>query len=272
MPESTLHKELKTIYAGTDGLKEQPVDGFIIDVLINGQIIEIQTGNFGNQKEKLTHLLDKYKYKIVLPIPKDKYLLTISDEPRMFIKRRLSPKHGNIANLFNELIYIVDFIQHQNLWIEVLIIIEEETRKDDGRGSWRRKGVSIIDHRLINILDVFEFKILEDCGFDTKNIKYFIPPRYGLSKDAEEVFLDKNISIIVGPNILKKENNSIKRIIITNKEYTWYLPKNLTKTVELLAVSDYKTSQHQFCLSIHPKAVNYGGGLELLDYFLNETG
>ncbi|WP_421077991.1 DUF2334 domain-containing protein [Methanothermococcus sp. Ax23] len=115
------------------------------------------------------------------------------------------------------------------------------------------------------------FKILEDCGFDTKNIKYFIPPRYGLSKDAEEVFLDKNISIIVGPNILKKENNSIKRIIITNKEYTWYLPKNLTKTVELLAVSDYKTSQHQFCLSIHPKAVNYGGGLKFLDYFLNET-
>ncbi|WP_292460378.1 DUF2334 domain-containing protein [Methanothermococcus sp.] len=115
------------------------------------------------------------------------------------------------------------------------------------------------------------FKILNDCGIDTKKIKYFIPPRYKISKDSEEVFLNKNISIIMDYYLLKKDNNSMEKIIITNKEYTWYMPKNLVKITELLAISDYKTSQHQFYLSIHPKAVNYGGGLEFLNYFLNTT-
>ena len=116
------------------------------------------------------------------------------------------------------------------------------------------------------------FEILKDCGFNTTNIKYFIPPRYGLSKDAKEVFMNKNISIFAENQLFKKENGNIKCITITNKEYTWYLPKNMTKEAEVLALSDYKTSQHQFYLSIHPKAVNYGGGLEFLDYFLNKTG
>lgn len=125
---------------------------------------------------------------------------------------------------------------------------------------------SVAEEKLNN-----SFKTLNDCGFDTSNIQYFIPPRYGLSKDSEVVFLNKNITIIMDYYILKKENNTIKKIIITNKEYTWYMPKNMTKEMELLALSDYKTSQHQFYLSIHPKAVNYGGGLEFLDYFLNMT-
>ncbi|WP_456472396.1 DUF2334 domain-containing protein [Methanocaldococcus sp.] len=115
------------------------------------------------------------------------------------------------------------------------------------------------------------FKILENCGFDIKKIKYFIPPRYKISKAAEEVFLNRNITIILDKYMLKKENNSIKKIVINNKEYTWYLPKNCVKSVELLAKIDYISSKHQFCLSIHPKAVNYGGGLEFLNYFLNMT-
>jgi len=42
------------------------------------------------------------------------------------------------------------------------------------------------------------FKILEECGFNSKGIKYFIPPRYALSKDAEKLFLEKNMTIILG--------------------------------------------------------------------------
>ena len=115
------------------------------------------------------------------------------------------------------------------------------------------------------------FEILKNCGFKTKSIKYFIPPRYKLSEDARDVLLDKNITIIMDYYILKKENDSVKKIIITNKEYTWYMPKKGINVIEMLAVLEYNTSQHQFCLSIHPKAVNYGGGLEFLDYFLDKT-
>ncbi|MGD2072910.1 MAG: hypothetical protein PVG65_05430, partial [Candidatus Thorarchaeota archaeon] len=36
--------------------------------------------------------------------------------------------------------------------IEVVLIREEEVRINDGKGSWRRRGWSIIDHKLLEII------------------------------------------------------------------------------------------------------------------------
>ncbi|MBP2173058.1 DUF2334 domain-containing protein [Methanococcus voltae] len=118
-------------------------------------------------------------------------------------------------------------------------------------------------------------KILENCGFNTKKINYVITPRYILSKDSENNFLKRNFTIIVNSYILKpKINKDVEKVIITNKEYTWYTPENCTEKVKNISLIDYKTSlkeNKQFTLSIHPKAVNYGNGLEILDYFLFES-
>jgi hypothetical protein len=35
----------------------------------------------------------------------------------------------------------------------VLLIEEEEVRRQDGKGSWRRRGWSIIDRKLIDVID-----------------------------------------------------------------------------------------------------------------------
>jgi predicted deacetylase len=118
------------------------------------------------------------------------------------------------------------------------------------------------------------FKILEECGFNPKNTRYFIPPRYKLSEDAEKLFLERNITIILENKMIINKNGKILEIRITNREYTWYLPKSLLKIAEYIAIADYKLSikeDRQFFLTVHPKAVNYGGGLEFLDDFLNET-
>ena len=108
-------------------------------------------------------------------------------------------------------------------------------------------------------------KILKDCRFS--NISYILPPRYEVSKDAEDVMLSYNLTIITENYILTKT----EWIPIKNREYTWYLPESFTKIMLILAEFDYKTSKHQFYLSIHPKSINYGGGIEFLDEFLNET-
>ncbi|CAB3287271.1 conserved protein of unknown function [Methanocaldococcus lauensis] len=118
------------------------------------------------------------------------------------------------------------------------------------------------------------FKILKECGFNPKKIKYFIPPRYRISKDAEKLFLERNISIILNNKIITKNNGKIYVISIINREYTWYLPKIFVKDAEIIALIDYKLSKIEnkpYFLSIHPKAVNYGGGLLFLNDFLNET-
>jgi hypothetical protein len=42
---------------------------------------------------------------------------------------------------------------HSNFSLEVLLIEEDEIRRKDGKGSWRRRGWSIVDRKLIEIVD-----------------------------------------------------------------------------------------------------------------------
>jgi hypothetical protein len=55
--EKPLHASLK-LWCATDGdLFEEPVDGFVIDVVSDDLLIEIQTGGFSSMKRKLKALL-----------------------------------------------------------------------------------------------------------------------------------------------------------------------------------------------------------------------
>ena len=58
------------------------------------------------------------------------------------------------------MVHLPSLITHENFSFEVLFIEEEEQRCDDGKGSWRRKGISIKDRKLIKIFNsvVFEDK------------------------------------------------------------------------------------------------------------------
>lgn len=67
-----------------------------------------------------------------------------------------------MIDIFDELMRIPDLINDDNFTMEVLIIEVEEIRCDDGEGSWRRKGISIKDRRLINVVDRILFTRRED--------------------------------------------------------------------------------------------------------------
>ena len=41
--ENPLHSALKTWYGGPDGAYEVPVDGFVVDLVRDGLLVEIQT-------------------------------------------------------------------------------------------------------------------------------------------------------------------------------------------------------------------------------------
>lgn len=55
--ENQLHASLKQWYARPGDLLEVPVDGFVIDIVRDDLLIEIQTRNFASIKSKLTHLV-----------------------------------------------------------------------------------------------------------------------------------------------------------------------------------------------------------------------
>ena len=174
MRESSLHKSLKEYYSLDGGKQEVAINGFLIDVVKNNTLFEIQTRNFSSLKVKLKTLLSAEKVKVVYPIPLQKWIVRLSNNINgETITRRKSPKHGRIEFIFNELVYISNLLTDPNLTVEAIFTYEEEIRRDDGKGSWRRKGISILDRRLVKICSIKEMVYPNDYN----NIVPFNPSK-----------------------------------------------------------------------------------------------
>ncbi len=156
--ERSLHSALNDWYARPNDRKEVELDGFHIDIIRHNLLIEIQTGNFHSLRRKLATLMEKHPVRLVFPIAQEKWIVRMAKDEKTRLGRRKSPKKGNIFHLFDELVYIPGLITHPNFSFETLLIQEEEVRCDDGTGSWRRNGLRIVDHCLIDVLSQHLFK------------------------------------------------------------------------------------------------------------------
>ena len=153
LQERSLHASLKELYMTGDARTEVAVDGFVVDVVKDGLLIEIQTRNFAAIKKKLLSLIKNHPVKLVYPLAKKKWIVKQTPDGVTVLSRRSSPKRCGFEDIFDELVRIPNLIAHSNFSIEVLLIEEEEIRRQDGKGSWRRRGWSIVDRKLVDILD-----------------------------------------------------------------------------------------------------------------------
>ncbi len=187
MQETSLHYALKEYYASTGSIKESPVDGYWIDVHSGNLLIEIQTRNFAALKPKLSDLLERHRVRLVHPIAQEKWIIKLPPQGDAPLYRRRSPRHGSPLDVFFELVHIPNLLAHPNFSLEILLIQEEEIRRGDGRGSWRRSGVSIVDRRLIGVID----RILLENPADMIS---FLPPRLAQPFSNQDLALALNIS------------------------------------------------------------------------------
>lgn len=187
--EKSLHASIKKWYSQPGDRLEAKVDGYVVDLVRGNRLFEIQTGNFSSISKKLKSLVPNYDVQLVYPISKIKYITKLSTDGEI-IHRRKSPKQGNLYDLFDELVGISPLINEEHFSIEVLMIQEEEIRCTDGKGSWRRKGVSIVDRKLI---EVFDRIILHT----PKDFMIFLPD------DLPAPFSNKNLSQRLGLSIYK---------------------------------------------------------------------
>jgi hypothetical protein len=187
MTEHSLHLDIKEWYSLLGDKFEVKVDDFVIDVVRGGLLIEIQTRNFSAIKSKLASLVEKHRVRLVYPISGRKWILRITERSEV-ISRRRSPRKGKLVDLFYELVRIPSLVDAENFSLEVLVIEEEEVRCNDGKGSWRRRGVSITDRKLINVTDRVLFK-------NSKDFLRFLP------EDLDELFTNKMIARKTGISI-----------------------------------------------------------------------
>lgn len=181
LSEKTIHATLKYYYAPNDRYHERKVGTYFADIMVDGEIIEIQTRNFNTLRKKLECFLMEHEVTIVYPVAHTKWLSWIDEETGEISEKRKSPKRGSIYAIMPELYKIKSFLHNPNLHFIVSLIDVEETRflngwsKDKKRGSVRNDGTPV------NLYDEVHFDL---------NSRYsqFIPdnlPRQFTTKDLK---------------------------------------------------------------------------------------
>lgn len=130
--ETLLHASLKRWYARPGDRFEVAVDGFVIDIVRDDLLIEIQTGHFAAVKSKLAKLTRSRRVRLIHPIALDKWIVRSAIDGRGGVTRRKSP------------------------------IREEEVRRYVGKWSWRRRGWAVEERRLLEVLDRRRFDTAAD--------------------------------------------------------------------------------------------------------------
>jgi hypothetical protein len=147
--ESKLHRALKFRYAGEGGQTEIPIKGYVCDGLnAAGEYIEVQTGSFKPLRDKVEKISESGPVRIIHPIIATKYI-ELFDEKGTLLYRRKSPRQGTPWDLFKALVYAPELPELPGLTIELALVEVSEQRVRDGRGSWRRRGVSIAGRELL---------------------------------------------------------------------------------------------------------------------------
>ncbi len=152
LKESSLHADLKEYLAKPGDRFEVLFHGYLIDIVRNDLLLEIQTSNFGALRVKLDRLLPNHEVRVIHPVAFERWICRVTKDGKA-VSRRKSPKRGRFEDVFSQLLRIPRQASQPNFSMEILLTQEEIEWRDDGRGSWRRKGWSVSDRRLLSVLD-----------------------------------------------------------------------------------------------------------------------
>ena len=151
--EKPLHASLKELYRRSGDRTEVPIDGYVVDILRGGLIIEIQTANFSSVARKMRDLASRHRVRLVYPVPEERWIVKLPAAADGKTLRRRSPKRAGMEDIFAELVSFPDLIAHKNFELEVILTREEQLRRFDGRRGRSRRGWVVIERRLLDTTD-----------------------------------------------------------------------------------------------------------------------
>jgi hypothetical protein len=136
--EKPLHASLKAWYAQPEDRFEVPVEGFVIDIVRDDLLLEIQTSNLASLKSKVAWLARSHQMRLIHPIAVETWIVHLAQGHA--VSRRKSPKRGRVEDLFWEMVSLARLFANRNLSLEVLMIREEDARRYQPGRRWRRRG------------------------------------------------------------------------------------------------------------------------------------
>jgi len=97
--------------------------------------------------KKIKEFVKHGKVRIIHPIALTKKIEVYGTDGKLLYRRK-SPIKGSKWNIFDALIYAPLLPLTRGVTIEIVMIDIIEKRIKDGKGSWRRKGISLHDREL----------------------------------------------------------------------------------------------------------------------------
>lgn len=188
--ETSLHRQLKELYAQPGAELEAKLGAYRIDVLTDEAVIEIQHSGLASIRDKVRELLKSRKVVVVKPIVASKRIIKRARKGGRVVDRRMSPKRGGVFDLFDELVHFTRVFPHHNLTLEApLVAIEEWRYPGHGRRRRRRERDHVVeDQKLIEVQGAFRLATAADLAglIDAK-----LPQPFHTGHLAEALSIDR---------------------------------------------------------------------------------
>lgn len=169
LSEKTVHAILKNYYEPDEDRQEIPIENYVADIFVGGEIIEIQTRQFDKLRDKLKAFLPLYPVTIVYPIPREKWIIWVDQETGELSGKRKSPLKGSPYTVFPELYKIKAFLKDPHLRLRLVLLDMEEYKLLNGRGKNRKIRASRYDRIPTELVQELEIERPED-------FLQFVPP------------------------------------------------------------------------------------------------
>jgi hypothetical protein len=146
--ETTLHRQLKALYAPGEDEREIALEGFRIDAVQDDRLVEIQCASLSAIRRKIERLILRHDVLVVKPLAVRKFLVTRRGRRGATVSSRYSPLRATPLNLFHELVHFLPPFPHPRLTVEIVLVEVEERRT--GIPQKRRFGKDYrVDDRLL---------------------------------------------------------------------------------------------------------------------------
>jgi hypothetical protein len=178
--ETSLHRQLKALYCTEASLQEVRIDGFRIDAVDRGRLIEIQQGSLAALRDKVRTLLGSYDVTVVKPLAARKLLVRRKRAGGAVLSSRYSPRRETIADVFTDLVHFVGVFPHPRLTLEVVLTLQEEHRAPARKRRWRGPDFKVLDRMLVGIEGRLTLK-------DSKDLARLLPSGLADVFSTEEI-------------------------------------------------------------------------------------
>lgn len=155
--EGTLHLVLKNYISANRENQEVKFGKKIIDVFLDGRAYEVQTASFSSLKSKLSEFLPKIPVTIIYPVIRDKRIAWTDPETGEISSYRKSPKKETLLSVFNQLVYIKDFLADKNLSFCIFELSVDETKLLCGYSRDRKKGSVRLNRTPTKLYNISQF-------------------------------------------------------------------------------------------------------------------